>query len=102
MKKKLEVVIWPNSRKRLEFKQSLDCLAEILQHYCSSLMIDESGDGLTYTLLAQWETLDQRRQTLQSKEFSILSGAITALCDKTVIRLDDKVFNHQISDLIKQ
>ena len=102
MKRKLELVVWPNSRKRLEFRQSLDCLADILQNYCSSLMIDESGDGLTYTILAQWETLDQMHQTFQSKEFSILSGAITALCDKTVIRLDDKVFSHQISDLIKQ
>ena len=102
MKKKLEVVVWPNSRKMLEFKQSLDCLAEILQNYCTNLKIEEAGDGLSYTLSAQWETSAHMRQTLQSKEFSILSGAITALCDKTLIRLDDKVFSHQISDLIKQ
>lgn len=59
------------------------------------LEIIESDDGVTFTLLAQWETLNQMRQAIRSEECSILSGAITALCEKTVIWLDDiEVGNH--------
>ena len=99
MKNKLEVVVRPNPRKRLELKQTLDCLTGILQDYCSSLMINESENGLTITLLAQWEKSDQMRHTLRSKEFSILSGAINALCDNTVIRIDDKSAGNDIAKL---
>jgi len=99
MKKKLELIVSPNSRKRLEFKQSLDCLAGTLKNYCSKLEIIESDDGVTFTLLVQWETSDQMRQAIKSEECSILSGAITALCEKTVIRLDDKEVGNHISKL---
>lgn len=99
MKKKLELIVSPNLRKRLEFKQSLDYLAETLQNYCSKLEIIESDDGVIFTLLAQWETLDQMRQAIRSEECSILSGAITALCERTVIRLDDKEVGNHISML---
>ena len=99
MKKKLEIIVSPSSRKRLEFKQSLDCLAGTMQNYCSKLEIIESDDGVTFTLLAQWETLNQMRQAIRSEECSILSGAITTLCEKTVIRLDDKEVGNHISKL---
>ena len=94
-----ERIVSLNPRKRLEFKQSLDCLAGTLKNYCSKLEIIESYDGVTSTLFAQWETLDQMRQAIQSEECSILSGAITALCKKTVIRLDDKQVGNHISKL---
>ncbi len=99
MKKKLELIVSPSSRKRLEFKQSLDCLAGDLQNYCSKLEIIESDDGVTFTLLVQWETLDQMRQAIRGEECSILSGAITALCEKTIIRLNDKEVGNHISKL---
>ncbi len=99
MKKKLELIVSPNPRKRLEFKQSLDCLAGTLQNYCSKLEIIESDDGVTFTLLARWETSDQMRRAIQSEECSILSGAITALCEKTIIMLDDKEVGNHISKL---
>lgn len=86
----------------MEFKQTLDCLLDTLKNYCSNLTINQAEDSDTYTLTAIWENTQQMQKALQSEDFAILSGAITALCDKTVIRLDDKVFNHQISDLIKQ
>ena len=93
--KKLEIIVSPKSRKRLEFKQSLDYLSGTLQNYCSKLEIIEAEDGVTFTLLFQWETSDQMRQAIRGEECSILSGAITALCEKTVIRLDDiEVGNH--------
>jgi len=61
--------------------------------------IIESDDGVAFILFAQWETSDQMRQAIQSEECSILSGAITALCEKTVIRLDDKEVGNHISKL---
>ena len=97
--KKLELIVSPSSRKRLEFKQSLDCLAGTMRNYCSKLEIIESNDGVTFTLFAQWETSDQMRQAIRSEECSILSGAITALCEKTVILLDDKEVGNHISIL---
>ena len=70
-----------------------------VQIYCLKLEIIESDDGVTFTLLAQWETLNQMRQAIRSEECSILSGAITALCEKTAIRLDDKEVGNHISML---
>jgi hypothetical protein len=99
MKKKLELIVRPKAHKRKEFNQSLNLLIDKLQKYCSSLMIDESEDGLTLTILAGWVTVDQMRTALRSEEFFVLSGAIRALCEKTVIRLDDKQFSNHISKL---
>ena len=77
----------------------MNFLAGNLQNYCSSLMIDESKDGFTFTILARWETLDQMRQALRSKEFGILSGAIFTLCKITSIEFDDKQVYNDISKL---
>lgn len=101
MIKKLEVIVYPKPNKRKEFSQSLQNLSENLLIHCSSLKIDESGDGVKYKILAQWETVDQTRKALRSEEFLILSGAIKALCEKIVIRLDDKQMSNNISELIK-
>lgn len=99
MKKKLELKVLLKSRKSKEFEQSLDNLTENLQLHCSSLMIDESKDGVTFNILAQWETVDQMRKALKSEEFRILSGAVNALCEKTVVLLDDKEIGNHISKL---
>ena len=101
MKYKLEVVVWPNPRKRLEFKQTLECLVEDLHNCCSSLMINVSENGLNYTILAQWENSDQMRHTLRSNKFSILYGAIIGLCDNTVIRIDGKPAGNDIAKLLE-
>jgi len=62
-------------------------------------MIDESGDGLTFNILAQWEKEAQMHNALSSEEFTILTGAISALSEKTIIRLDDKQVSNHISKL---
>ena len=77
----------------------MNFLAGNLQNYCSSLMIDESEDGLTFTILARWKTETQMRQAINSKEFGILSGAIFTLCKITSIGLDDKQVYNGISKL---
>ena len=101
MNKKLELIVLPNSRKRKEFIQSLDNLNDDLKKYCTSLMIDESSDGVRINILVQWETMDQMHKALRSEEFRILSGAIGALCDKTIIRLDEKEMRKNILELTK-
>ena len=96
MKKKLELIVLTNSRKSKEFKQSLNFLTGNLQNYCSSLKIDESGDGVTFNILAQWETEDQMRKALKSEEFLILSGAINALSEKSICLLNDKKVSNKL------
>jgi len=99
MKIKLEVIVIPKPHNVKEFKQSLNSLKESLQSYCSSLRIDESDDDLAVTIKAQWETMDQMHIALRSEEFRILSGAVNALCEKTIIWLDDKEIGNHISKL---
>ena len=99
MKRKLEIVVWPKIRKGMEFKQTLDCLAGILQDYCSSLEIDGWENGEKYILLAEWDKTKKMDQMLQSNEFSILSGAIAVLCEKIDIRLDGKQVESDMANL---
>ena len=99
MKKILELTVEPNSRKRKEFNQTLSKLAETLQSSCSSLTIDESDDGSTINMVVEWDSLDQKYRMLRMESFEILSGAIAALCDKVVLRLNGKIVGQDISKL---
>ena len=97
--KKLELVVTLNRSKSKEFKQSLQFLSGKMADFSASFDIDELGDALSFSLLVQWETDVQMYQALQSDEFKILSGAINSLCEKTIIRLDDKQVGNHISNL---
>ena len=99
MKKVLELIIEPSSRKRKEFNQTLSKITETLQSSCSSLMIDESEDSSTVNMVIEWDSADQKYRMLRVEAFEILSGAIAALCEKIVIRLDGKILNYDISKL---
>jgi len=99
MIKKLELIVEPKPHNRKEFSQSLENLAENLQIHCSSLKIDESGDGLTFNIIAQWETEDQMSNALRSEEFRILSGAISALTKKSIVQLDGKKVSNNSSKI---
>jgi len=100
MKKVLELNIVLNARKKLEFKQTLECLSEILFNDCTDLKIEESEEGDTFTLLIQWDSANQMRQALHTKEFAILSGAIKSLAKSTGIRLDDEDIGNDISKIM--
>jgi len=100
MKKKLELNIVLNSRKKLEFRQTLECLSEILLNHCSDIKIQETEDKDTFYLLIQWDSANQMRQALRTKEFAVLSGAIKSLAMSTGIRLDDKDMGNDISKLM--
>ena len=99
MKKVLELIIEPSSRKRKEFNQTLSKLAETLQPSCSSLTIDESEDSSTINMIVEWDSADQKQPMLRIEALEILSGAIAALCEKVVIRLNGKIINDDISKL---
>jgi len=101
MKRTLEVVVWPKLHKNIEFKQTMDCLSGSLQDYCSFLKVSQSEGGETFSLYAEWDKAEQMDIMLQSKEFSILSGAIAALCEKSEIMLNDKPFSTDISELLR-
>lgn len=96
---RLEIALSVKSTKRLEFKQTIFDLNEKLQTHCTSLKITESDNFLSYSILAQWETSLHMREVLKMEEFEILSGAITALCEKIDIRLNDKNIGNNISKL---
>ena len=96
---RLEITLLVKSTKRLEFKQTLDDLNGKLQKLCTSLKITESDDLLSYSIIAEWETEIYMQEALKIEEFEILSGAITALCEKIDIRLNDKKVGNHISML---
>lgn len=96
---RLEIEIWVKAPKRLEFKQTLDDLSEKLQKYFTSLKITESDNSLLYSILSQWETAVEMQEALKIEEFEILSGAITALCEKIEIQLNGKKVGNHISKL---
>ena len=99
VKEILELIIDPNSRKRKEFSQTLSNLGETLQSSCSSMKIIEAEDSPTINIVVKWETAAEMHRTLKGDEFVVLSGAITALCEKTIIRLNDKLVGNHISML---
>ena len=98
MKKRLELNIVLNSRKKLEFRQTVECLSESLLNNCSDLKIQESQDDDTFTLLIRWDSVNQMRSAIRTNEFGILIGAIKSLGKNTSIRLDDKDIG---SDILK-
>ena len=99
MQKILELIVALKSRKKKEFNQSLNNLARVLESSCSKMKIDGSEESSTISVLMEWETEDQMHRTFKSNEFTILSGAITALCEKVQIRLNDKIIGNKISKL---
>jgi hypothetical protein len=100
MKKKLELNIVLNSRKKLEFRQTLECLSEILLNHCSDMKIQETEDNDTFYLLIQWDSANQMRVALRTNEFGILIGAIKSLGRNISIQVDDKDIGNDISMLM--
>ncbi len=96
---RLEITLLVKSIKRLEFKQTLYNLSEKFQKHCTSLKITESNNFLSYSILAEWETSADMQEAFKTYDFAILSGAITALCEKVQIRLNDKLIGNKISKL---
>ena len=99
MQKILELIVAPKSSKKKEFNQSLNDLARALESSGLKMKIGGSEESSTISVLMEWETGDQMHRTFESNEFTILSGAITALCEKIEIRLNDKLVGNHLSML---
>ena len=87
---------------RLKIKNRFDTKyfpEEKIEALSTGFEINESGDALSFFLILQWESEVQMHQALNSDEFKILSGAINSLCEKTIIRLNDKEVGNHISRL---
>ena len=97
--KKLELIIFFKQRKSKELKQTLQDLKQILQEYSTRIFIDELEKSCCFSIIVQWESEAQMQHALKMVEFEILSGAIISLCEKTIIRLDDKQVGSHISNL---
>ena len=93
---RLKIALRIKPSKIVEFKQTLYHLSEELQKNCSSLKIKETNNLQSYTIIGEWETEDQMHRAIISKAFTILSGAITALCEKSTIHLNDKPIGNHI------
>jgi len=98
---RLKIALWVKPPKLLEFKQTLDNLSEKLQKHCTSLKITETNNLQTHTIIGEWETFVRMQKALKTEEFEILSGAITALCEKIEIRFNNKLVGNHISMLAK-
>jgi hypothetical protein len=96
VKSVLELIIEPNSRKKKEFSQTLNTLARTLENSCSRVKISGNDDGSNINVVLEWDSTDQKCRMLRTEAFKILSGAITALCDKVVIRLNGKLVHQDI------
>ncbi len=96
---RLKIALWVKPAKLLEFKQTLDHLSEKLEKHCTSLKIKETNNLQSYTIIGEWEMEDKMHRTFKSKEFTILSGAIIALCEKSTIHINDKLVGNHISKL---
>lgn len=94
-----EMEIWVKPTKRLEFKQTLNDLNVKLQKYCTRLEISVSDNGVLFSIIAQWRTAFEMQEAIKMQEFEILSGAITALSEKTEIKLNNKLIDNLISTL---
>ena len=101
----LQLRIEPKPSKKKEFSQTITKLSEALEELCSNLKFDESDEEIRINLLFTFESMNHMQVLIDSEEFAILSGAVTALCELIEIRLNDKLVvnrSSMLADLKKQ
>ncbi len=92
----LEITVWPKNTKYREFSQTLEQIKGDLKKHCIRLTIVDKENGFLIT--ADLKSKKQLSTIINSKEISILSGAIKMLCkvSKAVINGDgfkNKTYN---------
>jgi len=80
---KLTITVLPKRTKYLEFSQSLGSMMPVLKQLCASMKVSEKNKE--FTIIINVDSVKRLTATLQSKEFSILSGAIRTLGEKSDI-----------------
>ena len=77
---KLEIKVRPKKPKYIEFSQSLNSMTDELLQLCPGLLITEKNK--TFILIADLNSSEHLTRVLNSKHFSILSGAIKMIGGK--------------------
>ena len=95
----LEISAWPKSFKYLEFSQTLEHIKADLKKYCTRLTIVEKESGFFIT--AYVKSNEQLSTIINSKEISILSGAIRMLCKKSKTIINGTATKNRTDDLTK-
>ena len=80
---KLTITVLPKRTKYLEFSQSMDSIVPDIKQLCASTKVSEKDKE--FTIIINVDSVKKLKATLQSKEFSILSGAIRTLGEKSEI-----------------
>ena len=94
---KLEIFVQPKSNKYLEFTQSVNSMTENLLLLCPGMLIIEKEKNFSF--ISEMNSPAQLNEILNSKELSILSGAIKTLCEKSEITIQDNGYKMKGTDL---
>ncbi|NOR76442.1 MAG: hypothetical protein GQ525_14955 [Draconibacterium sp.] len=94
---KLEIRVRPKSIKYLEFKQTLVQIKGDLEKHCTRIYIIEKAHGFFIT--AHLESNQQLTDIINSKEISILLGAIKILCEKSKTIIHNNCLTSKTTDL---
>ena len=94
---KLEITVFPKSTKYLEFSQSLNSMMPDLKQLCASLKVIEQDKE--FTIIFNMDSVKKLTTALQSKELSILSGAIRTLGEKSEIVIQEPGHKNRGTDL---
>ena len=94
---KLEIRVRPKSIKYLEFKQTLAQIKGDLEKHCTRIYIIEKAHGFFIT--ADLESDEQLSNIINSKEISVLLGAIKILCEKSKTIINGSCLISKTTDL---
>ena len=94
---KLEIIVQPKSVKYLEFTQTLEAIKSDLQKHCIRLTVIEKEKSFSIT--ADLESDEQLKAIINSKEISILLGAIKLLGEKSKIIIIGSSLKNKTTDL---
>ena len=93
----LVITAQPKSAKYLEFSQTLEQIKGNLQKLCTKLTVIENKNS--FTIVADLKSNEQLSVVVNSKEISILSGAIKILCEKSKIMIKGSSYSNKTENL---
>ncbi len=95
----LEITAKPKKNKYLEFSQTLEQIKTDLQKLCFRLTVIEEKN--TFTIVAKLRSNDQLSAIINSKEISVLSGAIKMLCEKSKTMINGSSYSNK-TEILKE
>ena len=95
----LEITAKPKRNKYLEFSQTLEQIKTDLQKLCFRLTIIEEKNS--FSIVADLKSNDQLSVIINSKEVSVLSGAIKMLCEKSKTMINGSSYSTK-TEILKE